>query len=449
MSRRSLGEGGTFLTSTEQSEVSLAFQNGTRNDGRPHDSHQHAIAGVKAVNSDWRDVMGGMKNLSTEAPIDLRELPAYGLNEAAHYLHIPVAILRSWINGRPRRPATRRRGTAVRSTKAEPFSVRRSTKPVIEVPDARFGALSFMNLVEAHVLNTIRFDYRFGLPKLRGALDHVRAQFGWKHPLAHHGFESDGMKLFIARLEKAKSISEPETLAIRHSIKTALYRIEHDISGMAMRFYPITRENGVDQPKCVVIDPLVSFGRPTITGTGITTSILANRYKAGDSIDALAEDYGCKQTEIEEALRCELGRSAWTADLYHRRDSGSADNSGSTARRRRGSKGLPGFILAWAGGWLRIAGEKGWVVLTKDSGIKNRRNEMERLLSCDARTFILAGNDLSGSEIGASFVKALPGIKKICAEVAPPFIAQVQRSGRAVIVRSDPSTPRLRRDKEV
>jgi hypothetical protein len=87
--------------------------------------------------------------------------------------------------------------------------------------------------------------------------------------------------------------------------------------------------------------------------------------------------------------------------------------------------------------WLRIVGEKGWVVLTKDSGIRNRRNEMERLLTCDARTFILAGSDLSGSEIGASFVKALPGMKKICAEVAPPFIAQVQRSGRVVVMAKD------------
>jgi uncharacterized protein (DUF433 family) len=291
-----------------------------------------------------------MKKRSTQSSTDLRELPAYGLNEAAHYLDIPVAILRSWINRRPRRPATRRRGTAARSTKAEPFSVRRSTKPVIEVPDARFGALSFMNLVEAHVLNTIRIDYRFALPELRDALDHLRGQFGWKHPLTQQRFESDGLNLFVSRLEKEGSTSEPATAAIRRSIKTALHRIEHDIFGIAMRFYPITRENGLAQPKCVVIDPLVSFGRPTITGTGITTSILATRYKAGDSIDALAEDYGCKQTEIEEALRCELGRSAWTADLYHRRDSGSADNSGSTARRRRGSKGLPGFILAWAGG---------------------------------------------------------------------------------------------------
>jgi uncharacterized protein (DUF433 family) len=291
-----------------------------------------------------------MKKRLTQVPPDLRELPAYGLSEAAHYLHIPIAILRSWINNRSRRPATRGRGAAVRSPKAEAFSLRRSTKPVIEVPETRLGAMSFLNLVEAHVLNTIRLEYRFELPRLRNALDHVREHFGWKHPLAQQRFESDGVNLLVSRLEKQRSTSEPAVLAIRHLIKTASYRIEHDSSGIAMRLYPIRRENGLDQPKCVVIDPLVSFGRPTITGSGITTSILANRYKAGDSIDALAEDYGCKQTEIEEALRCELGHSAWTAHLYHRRDPGSADNSGSTARRRRGGKGLPGFIFAWAGG---------------------------------------------------------------------------------------------------
>jgi uncharacterized protein (DUF433 family) len=289
-----------------------------------------------------------MKKRAIQVPPDLRELPAYGLSEAAHYLHIPIAILRSWINSRPRRPPTRR-GPAVRSAKAEAFSLRRSIKPVIEVPEASLGALSFMNLVEAHALNTIRLEYRFELPKLRNALDHVRERFGWKHPLAQQKFETDGVNLLVSRLEKERSASEPAVLAIRHLIKTAFHRIEHDSSGIAMRLYPMTRE-GLDQPKCVVIDPLVSFGRPTITGSGITTSILAIRYKAGDSIDALAEDYGCKQTEIEEALRCELGRSAWTAHLSYRRDSRSADNPGSTARRRRGGKGLPGFILAWAGG---------------------------------------------------------------------------------------------------
>jgi uncharacterized protein (DUF433 family) len=40
--------------------------------------------------------------------------------------------------------------------------------------------------------------------------------------------------------------------------------------------------------------------------TGISTSILKERYSAGDSIDELAADYDYNQLSIEEAIRCEL-----------------------------------------------------------------------------------------------------------------------------------------------
>jgi uncharacterized protein (DUF433 family) len=43
-----------------------------------------------------------------------------------------------------------------------------------------------------------------------------------------------------------------------------------------------------------------------LAGTGIPTAIVAERYKAGESIDELAEDYGRSRKEIEEAIRCEL-----------------------------------------------------------------------------------------------------------------------------------------------
>jgi len=34
--------------------------------------------------------------------------------------------------------------------------------------------------------------------------------------------------------------------------------------------------------------------------------VIAERYKAGESIDALAADYGRETGDIEEAIRCEL-----------------------------------------------------------------------------------------------------------------------------------------------
>ena len=56
----------------------------------------------------------------------------------------------------------------------------------------------------------------------------------------------------------------------------------------------------------VVIDPRLSFGRPVLDGLGVRTSILAERFKAGDSIDELAREYGAAPEAIQNALRCEL-----------------------------------------------------------------------------------------------------------------------------------------------
>ncbi len=84
--------------------------------------------------------------------------------------------------------------------------------------------------------------------------------------------------------------------------------------------------------------------------------------------------------------------------------------------------------------WLAEAGAKGWVVLTKDSKIRYRRNEIAQLLSAHVRTFVLVSSNLLGSEMAEIFVKALPAIKKMCARQPAPFIAHVHRDGKVVLM---------------
>ena len=55
-----------------------------------------------------------------------------------------------------------------------------------------------------------------------------------------------------------------------------------------------------------MIDPNVQFGRPCIASTGVPTAIVCERYKAGDAIEALAHDFGCKRSNIEAAIRYEF-----------------------------------------------------------------------------------------------------------------------------------------------
>ena len=63
-------------------------------------------------------------------------------------------------------------------------------------------------------------------------------------------------------------------------------------------------------PRSVVIDPRVSFGRPVIVGTGIPTAALAEQFKAGDLPAVLAKEYGASEEAIWDAIRCELDLQA-------------------------------------------------------------------------------------------------------------------------------------------
>ena len=88
-------------------------------------------------------------------------------------------------------------------------------------------------------------------------------------------------------------------------IRTHLQRIERDSHGVPIKLYPFTRKEAQQaSTKTVVMDPRIAFGRPVLEGT----AVLADRFKAGDSLTDLAEDYGATPEAIEEAIRCEFDR---------------------------------------------------------------------------------------------------------------------------------------------
>jgi uncharacterized protein (DUF433 family) len=185
-------------------------------------------------------------------------------------------------------------------------SDRKRFKPLIE-PAARSPvALSFINLIEAHVLAAIRRKHRVDMPAVRRTIDFLKREFGSPHPLADHKFETDGVNLFISHYGDFISVSQGGQLAVRELLKAHLRRIDRDDKGFPLRLYPFTRVDETEQPKNIVIDPFISFGKAVITGTGISTDIVAERFKAGESADELASDYGCAREKIEEAIRCEL-----------------------------------------------------------------------------------------------------------------------------------------------
>ena len=210
-------------------------------------------------------------------------MPAYSVLEAAHYLGIPASTVRYWAAGRP--------------DVSQALIAAAGIAPV---------SLSFINLVELHVLGAIRREHEISLPKVREAIQFLKRHYKASHPLASHQLETDGLDLFVEQYGRLINISQDGQVAIREVLEASLKRIERDTAGMPIKLYPFTRSNLQHAPKLVVIDPALSFGRPVIAGTGLATEVIAERYKAGESVEDLVQDYGRPKAEIEEAIRCEL-----------------------------------------------------------------------------------------------------------------------------------------------
>jgi uncharacterized protein (DUF433 family) len=221
--------------------------------------------------------------------LDPREMPAYRVSEVAHYLRMPKATVRAWAVGQGR------------------FDAVLTLEPRNGVP-----LLSFVNLIEVHVLDALRREHDIPLQKARRVLRLLSQLFpNTAHPLADQDLLTDGSEVFVEHLGKLVSACHGGQIAIRELLEAHLRRVERDPMGRASRLYPFTRKRAdrqslLAEPKFVMIDPEIQFGRPVLTGTGIPTLVIADRYKAGESISDLARDYNRPPKEIEEAIRCEL-----------------------------------------------------------------------------------------------------------------------------------------------
>lgn len=217
----------------------------------------------------------------------IRTTAAYSMGEAAHYLNLPPTTLRAWCLGQ------------------------RGFRAVIRLDGKSPWALSFLNLVEAHVLAAIRREHKVPLPAVRKALKYVQDHLDLHRPLVQAAFETDGVSLFVERLGQLINASKEGQTAMREILQAHLRRIERDGKGLPIKLFLFTRRDGTAQaPSPIVVDPRISFGRPVLVGRSVPTAVLADRFKAGDSLRELAEDYEAPSEAIEEAIRCELDRQA-------------------------------------------------------------------------------------------------------------------------------------------
>lgn len=80
--------------------------------------------------------------------------------------------------------------------------------------------------------------------------------------------------------------------------------------------------------------------------------------------------------------------------------------------------------------WLKAAGAKGWIVLTKDSKIRYRPNEIAALKEAGVVAVVLVAGNLVGAEMAELFVKTLRKIERIAGSATPPALFTFGRDRR-------------------
>jgi len=223
------------------------------------------------------------------------DVAIYTRAEAAQYLGVPVSTFATWSKGYVRRFPGRP------DVHGEPFITSFAAQP-------RQPEIPFIGLVEGMVATAFR---RAGvsLQHIRAALTLLDKEIGVEHALASRLLSTDGARILYDYRENLED--EELTVVVNGQrvfpeiVQSYLKKIEYAQDGLACRLIlPIT-----EQP-LVECDPDRGFGMPRFIRGGAPMSAVIDRYRAGESICEVAEDFDLRVSDVEDVIRAALATAA-------------------------------------------------------------------------------------------------------------------------------------------
>jgi uncharacterized protein (DUF433 family) len=206
-------------------------------------------------------------------------VPAYRVFEAARYARTTNQTIRNWEH------------------------IRDDRSGIVSRRDEGEG-LSYLQLIEVGVVAAMR-KAGVTLKRIRQAREYLRSKFDYDYPFAHYRFKTDGKKLVmdydqIVQSDKDKllELNENGQLAWTPILGALLHEFEYDTDLETVLRWRVA---GLDNP--IIIDPRIAFGAPHVSG--VATWVLRERWKSGESIDDIAEDYELDPSLVFSALRFE------------------------------------------------------------------------------------------------------------------------------------------------
>ena len=225
------------------------------------------------------------------------DIPIYPAAEAGRLTGLSATRARRWLQGYEYRYAPPGGEEAVRQQK--PVVHRRGT--------AGTAYASFLDLIDLLFVKQF-LDHGASLQKVRKALQEATEVLGTDH-FARETFFTDGRKIYLQMKASGDAILELLSggqWVIAPVIQELAERIEfHKPTGLARRWYPMGRDG------LVVLDPLVSFGRPAIVGRGIPTATVYDFYLAENRNPRSVRSWmGINRNEARAAIKFEESLAA-------------------------------------------------------------------------------------------------------------------------------------------
>lgn len=208
---------------------------------------------------------------------------AYSVSEAAELTKVKPATITNWFRAGPDgRPALLFAERA-----------RAAGEPV---------RLSFLELVELAVAGEFR-RREITLRQIRNARDFLLAHFDGGHPFAVEDVRTISGRVIHAGGSRAMTVAA--AIDAGDDLIQALFegfeayareRFDYE-RGWAIRFFPAGRDEELN------VDPRYRGGQLTVSGRGITARTIAGRFKGGESVEYLAEDYDITPAAVESSIR--------------------------------------------------------------------------------------------------------------------------------------------------
>jgi uncharacterized protein (DUF433 family) len=164
--------------------------------------------------------------------------------------------------------------------------------------------ISFLDLVDSAACVTLRTKHGVSLSTVRKLYRDLSSRWDTKHPFAREEFYTDdtGRQVFckIASEDGEKDYLI-DILEHQHAIPDVLLpflkRVEYCGDTKLAQLLPLMGR--------VVADPRRKFGKPIVRGTGMSTLILYDCYRATQSLDQVADWYDVTPDDVAEAVSFE------------------------------------------------------------------------------------------------------------------------------------------------